>query len=87
MDDVLNQIPSELLETARRQLGPASPESHEHGVEVDSGNLGRVRILFKPMKHSGRNGESRRWFWIAQSAERIESHFIAKPAGSVTAEG
>jgi hypothetical protein len=69
---VLSQIPGKYIVEAMSSLPACSEQAGPRHVEIDAGLFGRFRVTYRPYRHP-RADWHRGWFWIAQSAERLDS--------------
>jgi hypothetical protein len=69
---VLAQIPGKYIVEAMSGLPACSEQAGPRHVEIDAGLFGRFRVTYRPYRHP-RADWHRGWFWIAQSAERLDS--------------
>jgi len=69
-ENLLKMIPGDLVAQGSRTLPPAEfCRGAVHPVEIDVPGRFRARVLYKAFRH--RHGKWTRWFWAAESAERI----------------
>jgi hypothetical protein len=70
-ENVLRFIPGDYISAAGQTLPDAATDREEfREVEIDVPRWFKVRIRFK--RFHFKRGKMDRWFWTAESAERIE---------------
>jgi len=70
-ENVLHFIPGDYISTAGQTLPDAATDTEEFpDVEIDVPNWFKAKIRFK--RFHFQRGKMSRWFWTAESAERIE---------------
>lgn len=69
-ENLLAMIPGDLIAQASRTLPPAERcKGMLREVEIDVPGRFRAKVLYKPFYF--KPGKIGRWFWTAESAERI----------------
>ena len=70
-ENVLHFIPGDYISAAGQTLPDAATDTEEfREVEIDVPRWFKARIRFK--RFHFKRGKMRRWFWTAESAERID---------------